>query len=215
MGKCKFLLVVALFAIIQLNAKKTYGQANELAQLALNIEKLAQFKQILSDLKKGYQIVSKGYTTVKDISKGNFSIHKVFLDGLMEVSPAVKNYRKVAEIIEFQIALVKQYKAAYKNFREQDTFSAGELEYLAAVYKNLFDQSLENLDELITVTTAGKLRMSDDERLAAIDRIYNDMQEKLLFLHDFNRSTALLSVSRAKEQRELKDLREIQGIQAK
>jgi hypothetical protein len=57
--------------------------------------------------------------------------------------------------------------------------------------------------------------MSDDERLAAIDRIYDDMQEKLMFLHDFNGSTALLSVSRAKEQQELKDLREIQGVQNK
>jgi hypothetical protein len=37
------------------------AQATELAQLALNIEKLAQFKQILADLKKGYEILSGGY----------------------------------------------------------------------------------------------------------------------------------------------------------
>ena len=34
--------------------------------------------------------------------QGNFNLHKAFLDGLMMVSPAVKKYKRVADIITLQ-----------------------------------------------------------------------------------------------------------------
>jgi hypothetical protein len=37
-----------------------------------------------------------------------------------------------------------------------------------SVYSQLVNQSLQNLDDLTNVLTAGKLRMSDDERMRAI-----------------------------------------------
>ena len=160
-----------------LPAFRASAQADEIAQLILNIEKLAQFKQILSDMKKGYEILSGGYNTIKNISEGNFSLHKAFLDGLMEVSPAVRNYRRVADITNYQIILVKEYRKAYDRFRQDNNFNADELAYLGRVYDNLFKESLRNLDELLTVITAGKARMSDDERLQAIDRIIADLQD--------------------------------------
>ena len=86
------------------------AQTDEIAQLLLNVEKLAQFKQILSDMKKGYEILNGGYNTIKDLSQGNFSLHKTFLDALMEVSPTVKKYKRVADIINYQVILVKEYK---------------------------------------------------------------------------------------------------------
>src|SRR5690606_16647559 len=116
---------------------KAKAQAQEIAQLVLNIEKLAQLKQILSDLEKGYRILSGGYNTIKNLSEGNFSLHKVFLDGLMEVSPAVRKYYKVAEIVDYQVRLVKEYKAAQNKFLRSGLYTAEELDYIAKVYANL------------------------------------------------------------------------------
>lgn len=191
---------------------KAKSQANEITQLLLNVEKLAQFKQILSDMKKGYQIVSTGYNTVKDLSKGNFSLHKTFLDGLMQVSPAVRNYKKVADIVNYQVLLVKEYKNAYNRFKQDNNFTPQELDYLGRVYSNLFKQSLNNLDDLATVITANKLRMSDDERLKAIDKIFIDMQEKVQFLRHFNNNTTVLAVQRAKDKNDVNVLRNIYGL---
>lgn len=182
---------------------KAKAQVTELMQLALNIEKLAQFKQILSDLKKGYEIISGGYKTIKNISEGNFKLHQLFLDGLMEVSPAVKNYRRVADIINYQLLIVKEYKSAFNRFKTSEWFNADEIDYINGVYSNLFNLSLKNLDDLLTVTMSGKLRMSDDERLAAIDKIYEDMQDKLLFLRSFNSNTSVLALQRERESRDI------------
>jgi DNA repair ATPase RecN len=208
----KILIVICISSIVAGIPVKSTAQATELAQLALNIEKLAQFRQILSDLKKGYEILSGGYQTIKNISEGNFKLHQVFLDGLMEVNPAVKNYKRVADIINYQLKLVKEYKSAYNRFKNSGWFNPGELDYMGKVYSNLFDLSVKNLDDLFTVITASKLRMSDDERLAAIDKIYLDMQDKLLFLRAFNNNTSVLSLQRAKEQYETDALQQLYHV---
>jgi hypothetical protein len=179
------------------------AQSTEIQQLLLNVAKLAQFKAILSDMKKGYTILSTGYNSVKNIAQGNFSLHETFLDGLMVVSPEVRKYYKIADIISDQSAIVSEYKTAYKRFSGSGNFSVSELDYLGKVYSQLFSQSLENLDQLIMVITAGKLRMSDDERLQAIDRIHADTQDKLVFLRSFNRETGILNVQRQKERADI------------
>ncbi len=61
-----------LMIVLCFTTKQSAAQVEELAQLALNIEKLAQFKQILSDLKKGYEILSGGYNTIKKHQPGKF-----------------------------------------------------------------------------------------------------------------------------------------------
>ena len=54
--------------------------------------------------------------------------------------------------------------------------------------------------------------MSDDERLIAIDKIFADMQDKLLFLRHFNNNTTVLAVQRAKEKNDANTMRLIYGI---
>ena len=210
MKKLIIILGIVLFSFPLAN--KALAQKDEIAQLLLNVEKLAQFKQILSDMKKGYKILNGGYNTIKDLSEGNFSLHKTFLDALMEVSPTVKNYIRVADIINYQVILVKEYKSSFNRFKRDNNFNQQELAYLGRVYENLFKQSLNNLDDLVTIITANKLRMSDDERLDAIDKIFADMQDKLLFLRYFNNNTTVLAVQRAKERNDANTMRLVYGI---
>lgn len=205
--------IIILLTILSIGiSKKSTAQNHEVQQLLLNVEKLTQLKQILTDMKKGYQIISAGYNTIKDLSEGNFSLHKTFLDGLMHVSPTVKNYKKVAGIINYQILLVKEYKNAFRRFKQDDNFTTQELTYIGGVYNNLLKQSLNNLDDLTIIITAGKLRMSDDERLKAIDGIFTDMQDKLQFLRYFNNNTTVLAVQRAKENNDVNTIRNIYGL---
>lgn len=205
-------LIIMLLMASLLTPALLFAQDQEIKQLALNVEKLAQLKRLLSDMKKGYQVVSTGYTTIKDLSRGNFSLHQTYLDGLIQVSPVVKKYKRVGDILNYQRLLVKEYKQAYNRFKQDDNFNIQELEYLGRVYGNLFKKSLKNLDELTAVLTASRLRMSDDERLRAIDAIFEDMQDKVVFLRQFNESTTILAVQRARERNDVMTIRQIYGI---
>jgi DNA repair ATPase RecN len=203
----KNLLIIGVAFIVLLFPTRLIAQKQEIQQLILNIEKLTQFKQILKDMKKGYEMLSGGYNTVKDLSKGNFSLHETFLDALMQVSPTVRNYRRIGDIVNYQVQLVKEYKSAFARFRDSKNFNADEIAYLERVYGNLLKQSVRNLDELTSVVTANKMRMSDEERLASIDKIYVNMQDKLLFLRSFNGNTSILALQRAKERNDVNTIR--------
>lgn len=182
------------------------AQSQEVQQLLLNVEKLSQMKNILSDMKRGYEVVSQGYRAVSGIAKGNFSLHEVFLDGLMLVSPEVKKYHRVVDIITYQKRLVSEYKAAFNRFKSSGAFTISELEYLGSVYSQLFSASLGNLDELLMVITSSQLRMSDEQRLAAIDRIFLEVEDKLFFLRDFNKNALQLSGQRERQKAEMDGL---------
>jgi len=183
-----------------------YGQSTEAQQLLLNVEKLSQLKNILADMKKGYLLISSGYKAVKYIAEGNFSLHEVFLDGMMLVSPEIKRYHKVADIITDHGRIVSEYKRAFKRFQASGNFSENDIAYLAGVYKQLFNLSMDNLDELLMVITSSNLRMSDQERLAAIDRIFADSEEKLTFLRAFNDQATMLDLQRSRERTDVKGL---------
>jgi DNA repair ATPase RecN len=208
----KKILILILTVCLLIVPNRTNAQSAEIQQLILNIEKLSQFKKILSDMKKGYELLSGGYKTVKDMSEGNFSLHKTFLDALMQVSPVVKNYKRVGDIINFEMLLMKESKKGLNRFVKSGSFSEKEISYFEKVYGNLLSQSLRNLDELTMVVTADKLRMSDDERLQAVDDIYVQMQDKLLFLRNFNASANVLALQRAKEAKDVYASKEFQEL---
>jgi len=190
---------------------KAFAQAQDIEQLTLDIEKLAQFKQILSDMKKGYDVISSGYTTISSISQGTFNLHQAFLDGLLKVSPPLRAYSRVAQIVSYQEMLLSEYRSAYSSFKRSGRFTPEEINYMGTVYKNLFNQSVNNLSALTIVMTNGQLRMSDDERLMQIDRIDKEMGGELTFLQSFNNQQAALAAQRARQQQDSKSLQQIYG----
>jgi hypothetical protein len=186
--------------------------ADDLKQLSLDYQKLAGLKSVLNQMYQGYEVVNKGYNAVKDVSKGSFSLHEAFLDGLLVVSPTVRKYPKVTAIITGQASLVTEYHTAWAGFRQDRHFTPDEAGYMLEVYNNLISLSLKNLDELSMVMSDNQLRMSDAERIQAIDRIYNDGHEQLDFLRRFNRQSYALAVQRARQDNDRQTLKNLYGI---
>lgn len=204
---------IVLFLLLGIGCThKAFCQATEAQQLLLNWEKLRQLEEILDNMYRGYKILDKGYTTIKKIAEGNYTIHELFIDGLMAVNPSIRNYKRIPFIIEYQKLLLKEYQRAYNRFRQDPNFKLEEIEYLANVYKFLFDASLRNIDELMMIITATKLSMSDDERMLAIDRIFFDMEDKLIFLRSFNNNTQLLAIQRARSRNDVETMQKLYGV---
>ncbi len=209
----KRILCILVFFIVVIFPLRTSAQLAELAQLALNIEKLTQFKKILQNMYTGYKVLSDGYGKVKNVANGNYKLHQVFLDGLYVVSPEVKKYQRIPDIIQCQIDILNEYKSAFRQFKASGTFSERNIAYLGSVYNNLFKRSLANLEELMLIITSHQLRMSDEERLTAIDRIYQEMKEKRQFLRQFNEEAKLLYLQKKNEKTEIDGLRSLYNLQ--
>ncbi|MBS1524728.1 MAG: TerB family tellurite resistance protein [Bacteroidetes bacterium] len=194
-------------------ASRAQTIADDLEQLALDIQKLSGLKSVLKQMYQGYELVSKGYGAVKDVSQGNFTLHQAFLDGLMIVSPTVRKYPRVQDIINDQLSLVSEYKSAYSVFKSDQQITPDEIGYIMDVYNNLVSRSLDNLTALSTVITDNQVRMSDDERLRQIDRIYATGHDELTFLRQFNDQARSVALSRAQAAGDRQTIQKLYGIQ--
>jgi len=208
----KALILLAIAAMTFTIPVRTHAQSQEAQQLLLNWEKLVQFKSILKNMYDGYRVVSQGYDAIRNISQGNFSLHQTFLNQLLAVSPAIRKYSRIADIISYQQKIIKEYKAAFNFLKGTGSFNPAEISYMEKVYKNLFQSSLKNLDALLIIVTSGKLRMDDEERLQAIDTLFSEMQDKLLFLRSFNNEAKLLAMQRMKDQTDVDLSRKLNEI---
>jgi hypothetical protein len=204
--------ITLMMIMLCLLSRASNAQTQAATQLLLNYEKLKQLEEILDNMYKGYKVLTKGYNRIKDIAEGNYNIHQVFLDGLFAVNPSVAKYKRIPDIIRYQSMLIREYKRAFNKFKNDQNLTVDEISYLESVYSYLVKQSLRNLEELTMIVTADKLRMSDDERIQSIDRIYFDMENKLSFLRHFNSSTQVLVMQRTKESSEVGAVKKLYEI---
>src|ERR1700712_5413348 len=108
-------------------SSRAQSVADVIQQLVLDCQKLASLKNILGQMYTGYSVLTKGYGAVKDVAQGNFSLHEAFIDGLFLVSPAVRKYPRITDIIKDQAALFSEYKSASGTFNRDEHFSPDEL----------------------------------------------------------------------------------------
>jgi hypothetical protein len=213
MKRIKIILIALAMSMANTSELKAQTIVDALQQLALDYQKLAGMKSMLQQMYKGYEVVSTGYNSVKNISKGNFDLHDAFLNGLMLVSPTVRKYPRVKDIINDQATIVSEYKAAASAFKQDKHITPEEIGNMMDVYNNIISQSLENLDELSMVMTDNKMRMSDDERLQLIDHIYSGGHDRLTFLRQFNDHARQVAIARAAQANDQQTIKKLYGFQ--
>lgn len=203
-----------LLSVTMLHPRRAQAQSipQLIEQVILDKEKLAELKTILNDMYNSYQIIDQGYTHIKNIVQGNFNLHKAYLDGLLAVSPTVRSYVRVADILSTAGTIASEYRTDYTRAVSGGHFTAAELGYMSLIYGKLFSRSLSCLDELTMVTTDSELRMSDAERLRAIDAIYTDISGQLSLLRSFSTGNSIQDLQRARAAGDIGAVRSFYGI---
>jgi hypothetical protein len=175
-------------------------------------QQIAALRVYIDYLKKGYNIVQKGWTTVENITNGNLNLHRDFFGSLKSVNPVIGNSAKVVDIIAFQYYIIRNMKGVYNFCATNKNFTPEEIRYIAKVHTNMLFLCDASISELLMIIRADKTEMTDDERMLRIDKIYDDMQDKHAFVKAFDSDTKQLSSQRSKEEREAEIFRKIQGV---
>lgn len=165
----------AVMFLMLLGCLRAGAQFSEMEQLRLDLEKLVQFKMILSQMQHGYQNLKSGYNSVRDVAKGNFNLHKNYLDGLLTVNPTVKNSPVLRQIENDKYAMGKLFKGAIQQYRSSGLFTSIELSDLSARYGECAQRIEDDSGLLDMVISSGNLRMSDAERLEVISIVQADV----------------------------------------
>lgn len=173
------------------------------------LAQIAKLQLYLGYLKKGYDIVQDGLNLVSDIKNGDFHLHQFFFDRLKQVSPKIKQYGKVAEMISMQVRMLTAYKDNYKQFKQVGQFTPDEIDGLFKILSNLLDLALADINDLTIILTNGDLGMSDDERISRIDELWGRMSEKYQHLFSFLDEMKTLSIQRTHELRDIQTLKNL------
>ena len=167
---------------------------------------------MLSSMYDGYRTLTNGYNQVIAYTKGNFDLHKQFLDELLQVSLPVKNYPHVQTVKENQDALVAETATAYLCYLKSGLFKAEELLKIKTQFDQLKNAVARQVDQLNVVLTPGTLRMSDQERMSAIDRIDKDVGEALGKMRALVKEQAAIAAKRGQQKRDLESLKALYGV---
>lgn len=203
-GAGVFLALVLAFGL----GSSAYGQTwsewfkQKKTQKRYLLEQIAALKVYAGYLKKGYEIVDGGISTVRDITKGEFSLHNAFISSLKQVSPAIRNDVRVAEIIALQIGIL----SSFGQVKDREYLSVEDLAYIRLVQGALTLECFNDLEELLLVVTSGKIEMKDNERLERLSGIYENMLEKSVFVRDFCGNIFSLLRQRRSGEQEINNL---------
>lgn len=181
-------------------------------QLVFDAQKLTSMKSTLKQMYTGYDELKNGYTRIRDLAKRNFNLHQAFLDALWVLSPAVRSDPRITEIINTEYAIVANYKQAITRVSGSPVFTVQELTYITGTLANLLQRSLEAVEELGMITTDNELRMSDAQRLEALDRIDTGIKDQLAFLQRFDDELAVETARRNNEANDINTLKSIYGL---
>ena len=172
------------------------------AQKKVLLQQIAALKVYGEYVGKGYNIAKKGLATIGNLKDGEFSLHQDFFQALKVVSPGVRNYSQVVEIIALQLAIVKEYHSLC-GLLYDDLFHGDEKDYIIRVYRRLLTDCENNLENLYIVITDSSLEMNDEQRLERIGNLFEQMQANYTFCRAFGNETRLLLKERQHERNDI------------
>lgn len=211
----KRILFAVVFTILQTAASAQIPNEwvnQKSTQKKYLLQQIAALKVYIDYAKKGYNIVSSCVNTIRDIKKGDLSLHNSFFNSLKTINPKIGRYAKVADIISYQVRIIKLVRQTLQSIKEANQFSVEEINYWKKVLDALLDDCVQSISELLDVITPDKLQMTDDERLARIDKLYLDMQDKFTFCNVMSEDIGLLALHRVTEQIEINKSKRINGL---
>lgn len=197
----KFLLIFLLSIVSSISYSQTWSEWFKQAstQKKYLLENIANNQIYLQVLKNGYAVYRDGTNTWKGLKSGDLSMHQTYFTSLKNVNPNIANNPKVQTIALDQDQILNLYQQGKKEFSAAKFIHADEKAYINRVYQNLLIECGKSMDELKLIIINGQSQMSDDERMHHIDKLYDDMQDKKVFIISFNNDTRILNLQRQKE----------------
>lgn len=139
-------------------------------------------------------------------------LYEEYYQELWQVKSALRYYSVVRNLIDKQARLIRGYQQAYAAIMMDKHFGGEELRHIGTVYQDILQQSASVVDQLNKVIGAFTTQMDDGDRLTIINDLAADIDRNYRQLQAFTQSNILLSLQRAKSERDLNMIKTLYGI---
>jgi len=205
----KKLVIIQVMFLIRFNV---FAQTQELEQLKINLEKLVQLKLMLAQAKQGYQTLANGYNAVRDVTKGNFELHKKQLDLLLVVSDKVRSSPAIPQSLKNYGSMEQEVQSWMQLAKSLGLFTVKELAAMDHEFLPALEQCGTDKQTLALVLSAGTLRMSDAERLYLIETIALSSDQYLTAVRQQVKAQTAIAVTRAQTKKDRNAIRRLYGL---
>lgn len=189
-----------------------FGQSQEMDELKLNLEKLAQLKLMLSQMKQGYTVLQNGYNSVRNAAQGNFDLHKQYLNAQLQVSDQVRNTPALQRMLTNQSAFESEYKQWVLLLQGLGLITANEWTETVGKFQRIESQARDDLDQLQRILSNGDLRMSDAERISAIESLADKSDKYLGSVRVLIKEQNGLMMNRAQQKKDVVAMKRLYGL---
>lgn len=200
--------VIPILEIVKAVTKKV------IKAIDLRIQKLQNKTIWLENAQKQVEnVLSKlKLDEISDWTKKQGDLYKGYYEELMKVKSIITYYQRIKEITSKQTRLISEYEKAWNLFKQDENFTASELDYMQRVYSGILEESVKNIDQIFFVLDSFATQMSDLKRLEIINKAANQIDTNFDALSRFNTQNVLLSLQRAKSSNDVKKVKQFYGI---
>jgi hypothetical protein len=149
---------------------------------------------------------------IAGVSQQQKDLFDHYYQELWTVKSVIAEYGEIRNITLKQAALVKAYQSAWNLSRQDAHFTPGELQHMSAVYTGILQESMKDLDQLMVLINSFKTQLTDGQRMEAVGRISNHIDQNYNDLKQFNNENILLSLERTKDQQDIQTTKSLYGI---
>jgi len=175
-----------------------FGQASK--QKNYYLQQIAAYNALHAELNQGYKVMKHGLGGIRDINTAELNAHTVYYTSLKTPSASVKNNNQVKDILNEQTYINSEFSQVFTGL------TIDELNYVQSVKTQVFADCNKELSDLQNLLTAGKLQLSDDERLKRLNAIHASMLDKYEFSQSFAGSLKVLAIHRQQNQHDAQTL---------
>ncbi|QIL78421.1 hypothetical protein [Hymenobacter sp. HDW8] len=148
----------------------------------------------------------------KMFSEKNMLMAQNWYDGLLSVSSAVRDYRRVKNIFEKQTQIIQQYSSAIEVLRQSPFIKPQQLADMTTMYGKMLLESSNTIGDLQTIVSPAMLKMTDAERMRFIDQLDKKITDQSGLVNYYTqRNLTMMRV--AKEQAQ--DLESLRSLMSK
>ena len=145
------------------------------------VQQIAAQRVYLKLVKDGVKFARSGWGKIQGNKGAEVDLHSRFFNSLGTVSPQVKGYPKIMEVLAMQADVLGHYAEFRSRIRLHGFPSIQGRKILESVYPALLSRCNGLLTDLGAVLREGHLKMDDGQRILAIEEIGGEMYGLLLF----------------------------------
>lgn len=211
----RYLIITTLLLAVALQVQaQTWAEwfKQNRTQRSYLVKQVAGLRLYISFARQGYDIATRGITTISALKNGDLGLHQLFFSGLQSAGPAISKYARIPESLASEVRIRRLIAATISKTSRNQVFPQDEAGYVRRVLEKLEQDCRLILEESLELLSEHSYQLSEDQRISRLAALRLQVEENLSFCRHFCGQVSRMASYRMNENKEVENSRKLNGI---